>query len=697
MTGASKLAQLAKLRSQRQAKTKNEDIAPDPQCRDASQTKSKLAALAQARSRKNDTVQEKNQDKIIEVNQVNLVDLVELVSPVQLTNEVVEIPAQQMKINGTAPILVKYQISFDDSNLLDKPHNLVSSFLLKRVYYDNQSSNKSKRKQNRQIFHPITNHDFNIDKINQVKQSFKKPSPDDIILNVQDSAFDKKLADLSLHEKLKLSAQVDKKLAPSSIKENKKLGNSSNSSQVNLKSLKQTKPFKNIDINHELTTNPTYLKPHKSFVVIGHVDAGKSTLMGRILYDYGIVDSKTVNKLVQESERIGKGSFALAWIMDQTSEERARGVTIDICATDFETSKVRFTAIDAPGHKDFVPQMIGGVSKADIALLVVDAIEGGFESGFSLDGQTKEHTILAKNLGINKIVIAINKLDKVNWDQHRFEFIKQEMINFLTGDEVGFNLEQIDVIPISGLTGNNVVKRDDSIEEFKWYTGPTLGSYLENVELTNRQIQNTATELVDEDFLLSVHDSYRDSGSIKVNGKIISGIIQAGETIIVSPTREILQVQSIKVANKAVDFAIKGELATLSFKASQLSNDQIEAFRIGDSISKINSHIKTAKKIQVELHLFNTKKPLLVGTPFIMFRNNCQVPARITEIVEIIGGKKKKKLLHLVSKQAAIVNIEIENTSISVTKYDDNKLLGRVVIRREGNTIGAGKVLEVIE
>ena len=253
---------------------------------------------------------------------------------------------------------------------------------------------------------------------------------------------------------------------------------------------KETKPFKKIDIAKEIASSSDYIKPRKSFVVIGHVDAGKSTLMGRLLFDFGIVDAKTVNKLVKEAEKAGKGSFALAWVMDQTEEERSHGVTVDICATDFETSTTKFTAIDAPGHKDFVPQMIGGVSQADFALLVVDSISGEFEAGFALDGQTKEHTILAKNFGIEKICVAVNKMDKEDWNENRFDAIKTQMTEFLTGPDVEFRPDQIDFVPISGLTGNNVVKRDDSIQEFKWYNGPTLAQYIENVELEKLQTKS---------------------------------------------------------------------------------------------------------------------------------------------------------------------------------------------------------------
>ena len=691
----SKLAQLAKLRAQRNNDTKltqnvHHTTSPGMQT-SSSQTVetaqpakglSKLAALAKARAARS------NKNIVKPPAQTKQTDPVVLTPPETASSSPEPIPSSptpstkasrsieensDMVEESKNPVTpIDGQINYDNTILLSSPTNNVSAFLFNGKRRHNlHDENKSKRlRNNRNIFYPVTNHDFDIVKLKKVNETFSGPSPDDVVLNAQDQAFDKKLQDLSISGK---------------------------QTKTNAKPLRETKPFKTIDLKKELNSNPAYSKPHKSYVVIGHVDAGKSTLMGRMLYDYGIVDAKTVNKLVKEAERAGKGSFALAWIMDQTSEERSHGVTVDICATDFETPNTRFTAIDAPGHKDFVPQMIGGVSQADIALLVVDSISGEFETGFSLDGQTKEHTILAKNLGIEKIVVAVNKLDKEDWNEFRFNSIRQQMTEFLESSDVGFTSDQIEFVPISGLTGNNVVKRDDSVEAFSWYKGPTLGLLLENIKLSTDMNEDSADKLLNENFFLSVHDSFKDSGSIKVSGKISSGIIQAGETIVAAPSQEVLQVQSLKIANKPVDFAIKGDLVQMSFKASQLSNDSIDAFRIGDLISKIGSPVKTVKRLQVQLHLFNLTKPLLVGTPFVLFRNNCQVPARITQLVEVLNGKKKKKLLHLVSKQSAIVDVEVEGTSLPLTKYEDNRILGRIVIRREGITIGAGTVLDFIE
>lgn len=547
-------------------------------------------------------------------------------------------------------------ILYDDSILMQLPQNEVSVFFFnKRTANDDNENRKKRRRHDDDLFQTLTNLELNVDKIAKAKKNFSSPSPDDKILEAQKSAFEEGLNNLKI---------ADRKKSPSPV----------------------TKPTKKIDLQQALKTS--YTKPHKSFVVIGHVDAGKSTLMGRMLFDYGIIDAKTVNKLVKEAERAGKGSFALAWIMDQTADERKHGVTIDICATDFETTNVKFTAIDSPGHKDFVPQMIGGVSQADFAVLVADSITGEFESGFAMDGQTKEHTILAKSLGIEKLVVVVNKMDKEGWNQDRFEFIKEQLSEYLS-NVVGFKEENLSFIPISGLTGNNVVKRDSSIAAFEWYKGPTLGDFLENVSVEN-------SKDITQDFVLSVHDSFKDKGEIKVSGKISSGVIQVGETILSLPTEISLQVQGIKVADKPVDFAIGGELVQLSFKANQLENDKEEPFRIGDLITKAGSPIQCAKKITVDLNLFGLTKPLLVGSPVVLFRNNSQVPARLSKLIEVKSDKKKKKkMLHLLSNQRAIVEIEIEGQKLPITKYLDNKSLGRIVIRREGLTLGAGTVEEV--
>lgn len=605
-----------------------------------------------------------------------------------------EVNSQKEHGSISLPFQIPFDIQLDNSLILETPKESVSVLWcpeqkqqkqqqqqLQQLYGSEQNSNLDNTSQKRRkllgsILQPLTNFNISTEKTTKTKENFNKPSPDDEVLNAQKQAFEGVKALLINEQKEQQQQQIQK-------------------DKNSAAKIKETKPFKKINIEDEISKNPFFAKPHKSFVVIGHVDAGKSTLMGRLLFDYGIVDAKTVNKLVKESEKIGKGSFALAWIMDQTEEERSHGVTVDICATDFEVASTRFTAIDAPGHKDFVPQMISGVSNADFALLVIDSITGEFEAGFALDGQTKEHTILAKNFGVQKLCVVVNKMDKEDWSQVRFDAIKNQMLEYLTSDEVGFEPSQVDFIPISGLTGNNVVKRDDSINAFSWYTGLTLGQYLETIDIED---QNNKQLVIRDPFYFSVQDVYRDKGDLKVNGKVTSGYVQAGETLVAYPSGEALQVQTVKVALNLVDFAIKGQLATLSFKTSQLSNEAVDPIRVGDILSKQGTLIKVTKSFTASIHLFNMDKPLIVGMPFVLFRNSSQTPARISNIVEITNSdkkkKKKKKILHLNSKQTAIVEIEVdEGNSIPITTYEDNAKIGRIVLRREGRTIGAGTVI----
>lgn len=646
----SKLAQLAKLRAQKGSSTPTEpQNEPQP-----SNRASKLAALAKTRKKDDLTGSDvspspKGLLKLQSLRQKRLSpSVVEPVSSGDSSPMEVDSPPAS-PIVDTPEIAISVDVSVSLSLLVHRRHMTIG-----------RSPEEPKAKRMR--YSIITNHELPTEKVKQVEQSFAKPLPDDIVIEAQEQAF-KKVGDLSLNDK-------------------------------NDKPPKTTKPFKKLDVATELAQSPNFKKPHRSFVVIGHVDAGKLTLMGRMLYDYGIVDARTVSKLVKDAEKAGKGSFALAWIMDQSLEERTHGVTIDICATDMETSMIKFTAIDAPGHKDFVPQMIGGVSQAELALLVVDSITGEFEAGFALDGQTKEHAILAKNLGIERICVAINKMDKENWSEVRFNSMREQLLEYLCGEDVAFEAEQIDFIPISGLTGVNVVNRGD-VPELSWYKGPTLGKYLEDTALST-DIKD-ASELLQQDFYLSIHDCQRDKGALRVSGKVLSGVIQAGETVVVLPEEEKLQVQSLKVSGTQVDFAISGQLVEMSFKASQLSNDNGDALRNGDLVTSPLSPARLVQKLKVELHLFNLSKPLVVGQPFVLFRNNTHVPARITKIIEVKNGKKKKKMLHLSSLLDALVELEIQEGKLPCTTYANNKVLGRVVIRREGTTIGAGHIEELIE
>ena len=224
-------------------------------------------------------------------------------------------------------------------------------------------------------------------------------------------------------------------------------------------------------------------KNHINLVVIGHVDSGKSTSTGHLIYKCGGIDKRTIEKFEKEAAESGKGSFKYAWVMDKLKAERERGITIDIALWKFETAKSVFTIIDAPGHRDFIKNMITGTSQADVAILIIASGVGEFEAGISKEGQTREHALLAFTMGVKQMVVCINKMDdkSVNWGQARYEEIKKEVSDYLK--KIGYNPDKIPFIPLSGWTGDNMLEKSDNM---KWYTGPCLIEALDNLEQPKR-------------------------------------------------------------------------------------------------------------------------------------------------------------------------------------------------------------------
>ncbi|CDH09227.1 related to Elongation factor 1 alpha-like protein [Zygosaccharomyces bailii ISA1307] len=498
-------------------------------------------------------------------------------------------------------------------------------------------------------------------------ENFKKPSPDDVVLEAQSNALDnvtESVAKIKMQEKAKPEYK---------------------------KATKPTKPLDPVDI-------PSYLnkaKPHCSFVVIGHVDSGKSTLMGRLLYDLGVVDINHIRKLKRESEIVGKSSFHLAWVMDQTPEERERGVTVSVCTSDFETPNTRFTIVDAPGHRDFVPSAIAGISEADLAVLSIDCGTDAFESGFNLDGQTKEHTLLARSLGVSRIVVAMNKMDTVDWFQGRFDQIKNELALFFEG--LGYLQDQISWIPCSGLSGEGVCKKSSSDTQH-WYSGPTLVEELENRATEIASLYKK--EVMNAPFLFSITDviSVGKNEELTVSGKVESGSIQPGETINIFPSEQSATVNKITIDNneRQVPIIVKGDFAAL-----KLRNAFADIVETGDLAASPEFQIPIRTTFRVQALTFQMDRPLLPGTPFMFFKGVNEQPARVSKLISIIDKHDpnktiKRKVKHLGSNQAAILEIELvdEKRWIPLLDSKQSKRLSRIVMRKEGRTIAAGTIIE---
>lgn len=277
-------------------------------------------------------------------------------------------------------------------------------------------------------------------------------------------------------------------------------------------------------------------KPRLNLVVVGHVDSGKSTLMGHLLYELGSVSKKAMHKYETESRKIGKQSFAYAWVLDETEEERDRGITMDVGQSRFETPGRAVTLLDAPGHRDFIPNMISGAYQADVAILVVNATTGEFEAGFDAGGQTREHALLVRSLGVSQLAVAVNKLDTVKWSEERFQEVRAKLKAFLK--TVGFRDADVAYVPCSGFTGDNLVKASAHLP---WHQGPTLVQAIDAFKPPQR--------LVEKPFRLSVSDVYKaqSANGFVVAGRIESGFVQKDDKALISPANELVSVKQGRV------------------------------------------------------------------------------------------------------------------------------------------------------
>ncbi|XP_054473928.1 HBS1-like protein isoform X1 [Anoplopoma fimbria] len=425
-------------------------------------------------------------------------------------------------------------------------------------------------------------------------------------------------------------------------------------------------------------------KPLLNLVVIGHVDAGKSTLMGHLLYLLGNVNKRTMHKYEQESKKAGKASFAYAWVLDETGEERDRGVTMDVGMTKFETNSKVVTLMDAPGHRDFIPNMITGAAQADVAVLVVDASRGEFEAGFEAGGQTREHALLVRSLGVTQLAVAVNKMDQVNWQQERFKGITSKLGHFLK--QAGFKESDVFYIPTSGLSGENLTSRSSVSELTSWYSGHSLLEQIDAFKAPQRS--------VDKPFRLCVSDVFKDQGSgFCVTGKIESGYIQPGERILAMPPNETCTVKGITLHDEALDWAAAGDHVSLT-----VTGMDIIKINVGCVFCDPKEPIRACTRFRARILLFNIEVPITQGFPVLLHYQTVSEPATIRKLISVLhkssGEVLKKKPKCLSKGMNAIVEIQTQRP-VSLELYKDYKELGRFMLRYVGSTIAAGVVTEI--
>uniref|UniRef100_A0A5S6QYX8 Tr-type G domain-containing protein n=1 Tax=Trichuris muris TaxID=70415 RepID=A0A5S6QYX8_TRIMR len=427
-------------------------------------------------------------------------------------------------------------------------------------------------------------------------------------------------------------------------------------------------------------------KPILNLVVVGHVDAGKSTLMGHLLYIMGNVEQKTMHKYKQESQRLGKSSFAYAWVLDESVEERERGITMDIAQTRFETEKFSFILLDAPGHKDFIPNMITGASQADVALLVINATRGEFESGFDLGGQTREHTVLVRSLGVVQLLIAVNKMDTVEWSEERFVEVKNRVGNFLK--QVGFGAKCL-FVPCSGLTGENLkTVPDDSCPLTRWYSGPTLVQALDSMEPIKRLVERPLRFTVS-----NVFKAQRGS-NFYVAGKVATGSVSNGDKLVVVPSGQTGVVKSILIGEDEERREAKtGEQCNILLTGLDMS-----AVGSGDVLCPVGSPVTAVSRFQAKIVTFDPNMPLVKGMQVIVHGNGSQQPGYLSKLIAEVskstGKVTKSKPRCLARNSSGVVEVTTEKPMCFETSHV-SKELSRVTLRFKGSTIAAGVVTEL--
>ncbi|MCS7116304.1 MAG: translation elongation factor EF-1 subunit alpha [Nitrososphaerota archaeon] len=427
-------------------------------------------------------------------------------------------------------------------------------------------------------------------------------------------------------------------------------------------------------------------KPHLNLVVVGHVDHGKSTAMGHFLYQLGVVDERTIEQYAKESEKTGAGdTFKFAWVLDRLKEERERGVTIDLAFQKFETDKYFYTLIDAPGHRDFVKNMITGASEADVALLVSSAKPGEFETGIGPGGQTREHSFLLFTLGVNQVIVLINKMDDplVKYSKERYEYCKAELEKLLRA--VGYNVAKIPFIPGSGWVGDNLIKRSPNMP---WYKGPTLFEALDQVIEPPKPI--------DKPLRIPIQDVYSITGVGTVPvGRVETGKMKVGDTVIIAPSMITAEVKSIETHHTPIPEAIAGD--NIGFNLRGVAKKDIKR---GDVVGPVNNPPTVAKEFIAQIIVVYHPTAIAAGYTPVLHAHTAQVAACLTELIAKIdrrtGQVIEEKPKSIKTGDSALVRIR-PLRPLCIETFKEFPELGRFALRDMGTTIAAGVVREITE
>ena len=425
-------------------------------------------------------------------------------------------------------------------------------------------------------------------------------------------------------------------------------------------------------------------KTHMNLVVIGHVDAGKSTATGHLIYKCGGIDKRTIEKFEKEAAEIGKSSFKYAWVLDKLKAERERGITIDIALWKFESPKSVLTIIDAPGHRDFIKNMITGTSQADAAILVIDSTAGGFEAGYAKEGQTREHALLAFTLGVKQMIVACNKMDaeSVKYSEDRYNEIKKELSGYLK--KVGYNIEKVRFVPISGWAGDNMIEKSTNMN---WYKGPTL---LEALDLLDAPVRP-----VEKPLRLPLQDVYKIGGIGTVPvGRVETGIMKPGDVVTFAPANVSTEVKSIEMHHESIPEAVPGD--NVGFNVKNLS---VKDIRRGFVCSNSkNDPAKEAENFLAQVIVLNHPGQISNGYSPVLDCHTSHIACKFSEIESKIdrrtGKEMEKEPKSIKMGDAAMVRM-IPTKPLCVESFTEYPPLGRFAVRDMRQTVAVGVIKAV--
>ncbi|TFK75939.1 eukaryotic polypeptide chain release factor 3 [Pluteus cervinus] len=429
------------------------------------------------------------------------------------------------------------------------------------------------------------------------------------------------------------------------------------------------------------------VKEHLNIVFIGHVDAGKSTMGGNLLFITGMVDKRTMEKYEKEAKEAGRESWYLSWALDSTPQERSKGKTVEVGRAYFETDARRYTILDAPGHKTYVPSMISGAAQADVAILVISARKGEFETGFERGGQTREHIMLVKTAGVSKVIVVINKMDEatVNWEKSRYDEIKEKMTPFIKA--AGFNPKtDAFFIPVSAYTGANLKDRLTK-DVCPWWDGPSLLGYLDMMPMVDRKINAP--------LMMPISEKYKDMGAVIV-GKIESGYLQKGQSLVLMPNKSPVEVATIyNEMEEEVSKAFCGDNVRIRIRG--VDDEDISP---GFVLTSPAQPIHAVRQFEAQLAILEHKNIICAGYSAVMHVHTLSEEVTLPALLHYFDkqtGRKSKKPPQFAKKGQKVVALIEASAPICVEKFSEYPQLGRFTLRDEGRTVAIGKITKLIE